>query len=197
MTLALKTLGSFDFSNRDLLSFVKECVLSYLDDDNQIIRKEAALTCSQLLLNPVKSQVNKPVPLAKKLDPSTGELIRINSLTTRHDSVFNVATSGLHSNVRDFQNVVGAVFMSPAQIVMVGDVLERLLTVGISDPDWQIRRTILSSLDTRCDFYLAQSENLHSLFIALNDEVYFILIYLINKIRFLRFEKFLFLLLVA
>jgi hypothetical protein len=31
---------------------VRECVLIYLDDDHSVIRREAALTCSQLLLQP-------------------------------------------------------------------------------------------------------------------------------------------------
>jgi hypothetical protein len=52
VSLALRTLGSFDFSRRDLLPFVRTCVLMYLDDDTAAIRKEAALTCAQLLLQP-------------------------------------------------------------------------------------------------------------------------------------------------
>jgi FKBP12-rapamycin complex-associated protein len=56
-------------------------------------------------------------------------------------------------------------------LFFVSQVLERLLTVGIADTDWTIRRTILSSLDRRFDQFLAQAENLHSLFMALNDEV--------------------------
>jgi hypothetical protein len=42
---------------------------------------------------------------------------------------------------------------------------------GIADTDWTIRRAILTSLDARFDQYLAQAENLHLLFMALNDEV--------------------------
>jgi hypothetical protein len=52
VSLALRTLGTFDFSHRDLLPFVRECVLMYLDDNHAAIRKEAALTCAQLLLQP-------------------------------------------------------------------------------------------------------------------------------------------------
>lgn len=74
---------------------------------------------------------------------------------------------------------------------IVSDVLDKLLTVGIADPgtymqheikcttfqhlaliDPSIRHTVLSTLDTRFDRHLAQAENVRSLFIALNDEVF-------------------------
>ncbi|KAF8749146.1 Atypical PIKK FRAP protein kinase, partial [Rhizoctonia solani] len=55
---------------------------------------------------------------------------------------------------------------------IVSDVLDKLLTVGITDPDPTIRHTVLSTLDTRFDRHLAQAENVRSLFIALNDEVF-------------------------
>lgn len=57
-------------------------------------------------------------------------------------------------------------------IKVVGEVLEKLLTVGIADPDPDIRETVLSSLDVRFDRHLAQADNVRSLFIALNDEVF-------------------------
>lgn len=57
-------------------------------------------------------------------------------------------------------------------IKVVGEVLEKLLTVGIADPDPVIRETVLSSLDARFDRHLAQADNVRSLFIALNDEVF-------------------------
>ena len=34
IALALRTLGSFDFSKHNLLEFVRECVVTYLDDDD-------------------------------------------------------------------------------------------------------------------------------------------------------------------
>eukprot|EP01133_Synstelium_polycarpum_P000171 gene171-204_t len=119
IALALKTLGTFDLSKHSLLEFVRECVVSYLDDDNSEIRREAAITSSQLMVRP-----GEPAP------------------TRGHAAV------------------------------IVGEVLEKLLVVGIADPDPSIRRTVLSSLDTRFDHHLAQAENLRSLFIALNDEVF-------------------------
>merc|ERR1711879_583855 len=51
-------------------------------------------------------------------------------------------------------------------------ILEKLLNVGIADTDPSIRQTVLSSLETRFDHFLAQPENLRCLFLALNDEVF-------------------------
>ncbi|KAL9484111.1 hypothetical protein ACSS6W_002900 [Trichoderma asperelloides] len=44
---------------------------------------------------------------------------------------------------------------------VVGDVIEKLLTVGISDPEPNIRRTVLAALDERFDRHLAKAENIH------------------------------------
>ncbi|KAF6831023.1 FAT domain-containing protein [Colletotrichum musicola] len=57
-------------------------------------------------------------------------------------------------------------------IQVVGDVIERLLTVGVSDPEPNIRRTVLAALDERFDRHLAKAENIRTLFFALNDEVF-------------------------
>ena len=56
--------------------------------------------------------------------------------------------------------------------VVVNDVIEKLLSVGISDEDSSIRSTILSALDNRFDKHLAQSFNLQKLFIGLMDEMF-------------------------
>ncbi|KAI2627651.1 FAT-domain-containing protein [Hypoxylon sp. NC1633] len=55
---------------------------------------------------------------------------------------------------------------------VVGDVIEKLLTVGVSDPEPSIRSTVLSALDERFDPHLAKAENIRTLFFALNDEVF-------------------------
>lgn len=57
---------------------------------------------------------------------------------------------------------------------VVGDVIEKLLTVGISDPEPNIRRTVLAALDERFDRHLAKAENIRILFFALNDEAFVI-----------------------
>lgn len=55
---------------------------------------------------------------------------------------------------------------------VVGEVIGRLLTVGISDPEPTIRRTVLAALDERFDRHLAKAENIRILLLALNDEVF-------------------------
>jgi FKBP12-rapamycin complex-associated protein len=55
---------------------------------------------------------------------------------------------------------------------VVGEVIEKLLTVGVSDPEPHIRRTVLAALEGRFDRHLAKAENIRTLFLALNDEVF-------------------------
>ena len=61
-------------------------------------------------------------------------------------------------------------------------VLSKLLVVAIADTDPDIRQSVLGSIDQRFDHHLAQSENLRSLFIALNDEVFEMRVLAINII---------------
>lgn len=55
---------------------------------------------------------------------------------------------------------------------IVSDILERLLSIAIADPDPSIRLTVLRSLDARFDHHLSQAEHVRTLFLALNDEVF-------------------------
>ncbi|XP_066992513.2 serine/threonine-protein kinase mTOR isoform X2 [Anabrus simplex] len=54
----------------------------------------------------------------------------------------------------------------------VADVLGKLLVVGITDTDADVRYCVLESLDESFDSHLAQAENLSALFVAMNDEVF-------------------------
>ena len=57
---------------------------------------------------------------------------------------------------------------------LITDILDRLLTVSISDPDPTIRHTILSSFhsDAHFDLFLSSPSNVHSLFVISNDELF-------------------------
>eukprot|EP00698_Gefionella_okellyi_P003488 TRINITY_DN13298_c0_g1_i1.p1 TRINITY_DN13298_c0_g1~~TRINITY_DN13298_c0_g1_i1.p1 ORF type:complete len:2319 (-),score=474.81 TRINITY_DN13298_c0_g1_i1:41-6196(-) len=55
---------------------------------------------------------------------------------------------------------------------VVGAVLDKLLLLGVADPEPRIRHTVLAALDARFDLHLAQPDNLRALFVALNDEVF-------------------------
>ncbi|KAH9004515.1 atypical/PIKK/FRAP protein kinase [Lactarius hatsudake] len=57
-------------------------------------------------------------------------------------------------------------------IEVISDVIDKLLTVGIADPDATIRQAVLTNLHEQFDKHLAQAENVRSLFIALNDEIF-------------------------
>ncbi|WFD00567.1 non-specific serine/threonine protein kinase [Malassezia yamatoensis] len=50
-TVALQTLGSFDFSGHILNEFVRDCTLPYLDLDAKEVRKAAAVTCAHMFVN--------------------------------------------------------------------------------------------------------------------------------------------------
>uniref|UniRef100_A0A1B6E046 Serine/threonine-protein kinase TOR n=1 Tax=Clastoptera arizonana TaxID=38151 RepID=A0A1B6E046_9HEMI len=54
----------------------------------------------------------------------------------------------------------------------VADVLGKLLVVGITDTDAEVRYWVIASLDESFDQHLAQAENLSALFVAMNDEVF-------------------------
>ena len=57
-------------------------------------------------------------------------------------------------------------------IQVVSEVIDKLLTVGVGDPEPEIRRTILDSLDSRFDPRLAKPDNIRCLILAVNDEVF-------------------------
>ncbi|ELU01654.1 hypothetical protein CAPTEDRAFT_155489 [Capitella teleta] len=124
ITLALRTLGSFDFEGHSLTQFVRHCAENFLGSEHKEIRLEAVRTCSRLLT------------------PS------LNLLASHHGHVSMTAMN------------------------TVADVLNKLLVVGITDSDPDIRYCVLMSLDERFDPHLAQAENLSALFVALNDEVF-------------------------
>ncbi len=55
---------------------------------------------------------------------------------------------------------------------VVGDVVERLLTVGVSDSVPHIRFIVLNALDERFDRHLSKADNIRTIFYALNDEYF-------------------------
>ena len=51
IALALRTLGTFDFSGHILNEFVREVAIRYTESENPAIRKAAAMTCCQLFIH--------------------------------------------------------------------------------------------------------------------------------------------------
>ncbi|XP_004346781.2 TOR pathway phosphatidylinositol 3-kinase TorA [Capsaspora owczarzaki ATCC 30864] len=158
IALALHTLGAFDFSGHVLTQFVKDCVVKYLEDENAGVRKEAALTCAQLL---VRSNNAAALPRTTSLGANY-----------RQATPRPMSTHGTSSIAVTPVEKISQAPKSIHSVVVIGEVLEKLLIVGIADPDSDIRWSVLSSLDDRFDNYLAQAENLRALFVALNDEVF-------------------------
>lgn len=59
ITLALHTLGSFDFSGHILNEFVRDVAITFVNNDNPEIRRASALTCCQLFVNdPIINQTS-------------------------------------------------------------------------------------------------------------------------------------------
>lgn len=61
---------------------------------------------------------------------------------------------------------------SAHSIQVVSEVIDKLLLVGVGDPDPDIRRNVLFSLDKKFDRHLAKPENVRCLFLAVNDEMF-------------------------
>ena len=146
--LAIQTLGSFNFEGHNLLPFVRDCVLHYLDHDNPHVRRRAAVTCAQLLLRPNYDGRNVSSSIYNRMEDESA------------------ANSQAHLSEDDSMPY----HQSASSSSIVVEVMERLTTVGISDSDLSIRKTVLESLDSRFDHFLSQAHTLHSLFVALNDE---------------------------
>jgi FKBP12-rapamycin complex-associated protein len=176
--LALKTLGSFNLqgyiSNMD--EFLRDIVTQFLDSDNAAIRKEAALACAQL---------------AARAEGSTTVLFENWLFSTNHTAaqssslVANITgplSAPMPANTSAAVSPAGtlkspALFSAgrqarPPSPQLLAQVVSLLLVVGTADPEPSIRETVMSSLDPRLDGYLSQPDNLRSLFISLNDEVF-------------------------
>ena len=59
---------------------------------------------------------------------------------------------------------------SPTVMSTINEVLAKLLIVGITDSEPDVRFSVLDCLNNCFDFHLAQAENISALFIAMNDE---------------------------
>jgi len=172
--LALRTLGSFNLQEKLLTEFVRETVVGYLDDEDPYVVVDAAvpLTACNTFSDSLSFRVScralcacRAVCVVSCHVVSCAVCVcRVSNSAIRKAAALTCSSllvrSNKHAPTRGYLAVV------------IGEVLERLLNVGIADPDPSIRKTVLSCLDARFDHHLAQAENLRSLFIALNDEVF-------------------------
>lgn len=116
--LAIQILSSFNFNAFiDCLAiFVKDIVLTYLDN---------------------------PIPMIRKAAAEAGCLLYIGK-----------------------QSSVGQQMISKT---LMYEIIEKFLSVAISDNDVDIRQTMLKSLNENFDFYLNSPNNLRKLFLCVND----------------------------
>ena len=151
------------FEGHMLHELVRDCAIVYLEDDNPEIRKASAVTTCQLLIKD---------PIAFQTSSHAMQIV---------------------SEVLEKLLIVG--ITDPGMVPCLFFYLPSLLLNGICPPllhplplnvsfknlkisknflwlDPLIRQTVLESLDERFDHHLAQAENVRSLFIALNDEVF-------------------------
>lgn len=84
---------------------------------------------------------------------TTCALLLQNALDRRHSSS---ASNGTYDTLKE----------------TVANVLEKLLVVGITDPEPNVRLRVLKCIDSRFDSHLAQPESLSALLVTLNDEVF-------------------------
>eukprot|EP00127_Corallochytrium_limacisporum_P000173 Clim_evm34s6 gene=Clim_evmTU34s6 len=95
--------------------------------------------------------------------------ITLSRLLQRYKDEDQIANSYGHIMNGDMKTEAPVVLQT-AEIVP--DILEKLLSVAITDPDPTIRLEVLKSLYKRFDKYLAQMETVRYIFLALNDEVF-------------------------
>ena len=57
-------------------------------------------------------------------------------------------------------------------LVVVGEVVDKLLTIAVGDPNADIRAQVLHALTERFDKHLAKPDNIRCLFLAVNDEIF-------------------------
>ncbi|KAH8916272.1 hypothetical protein BT69DRAFT_1340381 [Atractiella rhizophila] len=117
ISLALQTLGTFDFTGYNLSEFVRDVIVAFLEDDSSSIRRSAADSACALLCHD---------PIVKRNDLAAIKLVR--------------------------------------------EVLQKVLTVAIADPDPTIRLNTLLALEPPVDRHLASQDNVRSLFVAVSDE---------------------------
>ncbi|KAJ7435254.1 FAT domain-containing protein [Mycena latifolia] len=148
LTLALNTLG-----RHILTEFAQTNALPYVEDDAPEVRRAAALACCRLFGGAAREAEEYALgPLGAYAGAYGG---------------------GGGGGYGGGGGGGGVGYQTSGHAVdVVSDVLGKLLTVGIADPDPTIRNIVLGSLNEQFDRHLSQAENVRSLFIALNDEVF-------------------------
>ncbi|KAF7362629.1 Serine/threonine-protein kinase TOR [Mycena venus] len=206
LTLALNTLGTFDFSGHTLTEFVQTNALPYVEDDAPEVRRAAALACCRLFGGSPSSSSYSYAYATHHSYSGHGKDGYGYAYGGEGDGsmmgmgmgmVGGASGGGMMNGIGGGMGAIpmamglsmsggggggggmagggagGVGYQTSGHAVdVVSDVLGKLLTVGIADPDPTIRNIVLGSLNEQFDRHLSQAENVRSLFIALNDEVF-------------------------
>ena len=145
LLLAFTTLSTFPFSfstQFSLLALARYTMLNYLDDDNLIVRREAAITTLQLI-SKMTDAIATTYPLNAAAATAGG-------------------AGGGAAHTVNVQHL----------LLVCYDVVRKLMVLAVTDQSLNIRSSLLSLLvsDTRLDRFLLQSDLLSTLFLALHDE---------------------------
>ena len=145
--LALQTLGSFDWRGFQLplLSFLRECVSPYLDDQRPPTRRAAAVTCCRLLAAEPFAQHDVAGALRAPFVPPLG-------WSDEDEGEAEEAAKDLEGQL------------------IAEAVLERVVIVGVADPDSGVRHAVLGALTPAFDAQLAQTGKWELVLLALSDE---------------------------
>lgn len=170
--LALNTLGSFDFSG----NWILEPLVSRSHTKTSLRHHRAGESAATLQAKRPASTRDLAYSKGTKLTTSEGhilnEFVRDVAIKYVEDDDPEIreaaALTCCQLYVRD--PIVNQTSYHALQVV--ADVIEKLLTVGVSDPEPKIRRTVLAALDERFDQHLAKAENIRTLFFALHDEIF-------------------------
>ncbi|ETO28610.1 phosphatidylinositol kinase Tor2 [Reticulomyxa filosa] len=96
------------------------------------------------------------------------------NVTVRKQAAVTVGTMVLRivSNINKISTDVFSTQAARHLNNAISDVMDKLLSVGMTDQSWTIRSAIFGSLHTPLDHHLGQSSALRALQLALNDEVF-------------------------
>eukprot|EP00820_Chromera_velia_P019501 Cvel_28328.t1-p1 / transcript=Cvel_28328.t1 / gene=Cvel_28328 / organism=Chromera_velia_CCMP2878 / gene_product=Target of rapamycin, putative / transcript_product=Target of rapamycin, putative / location=Cvel_scaffold3684:1-13594(-) / protein_length=1847 / sequence_SO=supercontig / SO=protein_coding / is_pseudo=false len=154
LLLALNALGQFGLDECTVTPLVCECCLRFLDHPDPLVRREAALAATKLLLP-------RSVHPLMVMDAKGGAKRSV------HTGLGGAgrATGPLAAS---FPSAV--IVCKPHQLVAVSNSVLRVLTFAVSEPESPTRESVLAALDARFDPILCQPACLEALQQTLHDE---------------------------
>jgi len=139
---ALETLGTFNFKSHDLIDFVRDTVISYMENDSVRLKKAAAQTCCKLL---AAQEVNDATEYAHFQIGDT--IIRLLTVAIT-DPEYTVRQAVLSSFTSQFDN-----YLSISENV-------KMLFIALNDEHYEIRElavSIIGRLSTKNPAYVYPS----------------------------------------